>query len=167
MCSAVSTDIKNGQLVLPAALRQLPARLCRRYISIYVYIYSHVSGFQWLKITDFELDDWIYWHFFTITINDWDSLHSLLLFHCDWLGSHLRLGHLRITTDEWRMKSEDSLATELSWTVLRTPEWVRVRVIVTLRLAVYRQSVRLGVEPLKTHGQNFFLNWTPAVIVLM
>jgi hypothetical protein len=32
----------------------------------------------------------------------------------------------------------------------------RVRVRVTLRLAVYRQSVRLGAEPLETHGQNFF-----------
>jgi hypothetical protein len=27
---------------------------------------------------------------------------------------------------------------------------------VTLRLAVYRQSVRLGVESLQTHGQIFF-----------
>jgi hypothetical protein len=29
-------------------------------------------------------------------------------------------------------------------------------VTVTLRLAVYRQSVRLGAEPLETHGQNYF-----------
>jgi hypothetical protein len=27
---------------------------------------------------------------------------------------------------------------------------------ITLRLAVYRRSVRLGAEPLKTHGQDFF-----------
>jgi hypothetical protein len=27
---------------------------------------------------------------------------------------------------------------------------------VSLRLALYRQSVRLGAEPLETHGQNFF-----------
>jgi hypothetical protein len=27
---------------------------------------------------------------------------------------------------------------------------------VTLRLAVYRQTVRLGAKPLETHGQNFF-----------
>jgi hypothetical protein len=32
----------------------------------------------------------------------------------------------------------------------------RVRVRVTLRLAVYRQSVRLGAEPLETHGTEFF-----------
>jgi hypothetical protein len=31
-----------------------------------------------------------------------------------------------------------------------------VRVRVTLRLAVYSQSFRLGAEPLETHGQNFF-----------
>jgi hypothetical protein len=31
-----------------------------------------------------------------------------------------------------------------------------VRIKVTLRFAVYRQSVRLGAEPLETHGQNFF-----------
>jgi hypothetical protein len=44
---------------------------------------------------------------------------------------------------------------------------VKVKVKVTLWLAVYRQSVSLGVKPLETHDQNFFFNWTPAVIVLM
>jgi hypothetical protein len=34
--------------------------------------------------------------------------------------------------------------------------WLNFRVRVTLRLAVYRQSVRLGAEPLEIHGQNFF-----------
>jgi hypothetical protein len=33
---------------------------------------------------------------------------------------------------------------------------LRVRLRVALRLAVYRQSVSLGAEPLETHGQNFF-----------
>jgi hypothetical protein len=33
---------------------------------------------------------------------------------------------------------------------------VRVRVRVTLRLAVYRQSVHLGDKPLETHDQNFY-----------
>jgi hypothetical protein len=31
----------------------------------------------------------------------------------------------------------------------------RVRVTVTLRLAVYSQSVRLGAKPLETHDQYF------------
>jgi hypothetical protein len=40
---------------------------------------------------------------------------------------------------------------------LHTGYWLnsRVRVRVTLWLAVNRQSVRLGAEPLETHGQNF------------
>jgi hypothetical protein len=33
---------------------------------------------------------------------------------------------------------------------------VRVKVRVTLRLAPYRQAVRLGTKPLETHGQNIF-----------
>jgi hypothetical protein len=35
---------------------------------------------------------------------------------------------------------------------------VKVKVKVTLRLAVYRQSVRLGVKPLETHDQIFFFD---------
>jgi hypothetical protein len=38
------------------------------------------------------------------------------------------------------------------WTECR----ILIRVRVTLRLAVYRQSVRLGDKPLETHNQNFF-----------
>jgi hypothetical protein len=41
-----------------------------------------------------------------------------------------------------------------------------LKVKVTLRLAVYRQSIRLFVKPLETHGQRLFLNWTLAVITL-
>jgi hypothetical protein len=42
-----------------------------------------------------------------------------------------------------------------------------VRFRVTLRLAVYRHSVRLGGKPLETHNQSFFSSkWTLAVIVL-
>jgi hypothetical protein len=37
------------------------------------------------------------------------------------------------------------------------------RVRVTLRLAVYRQSVRLGAKPLEAHDQHFFFNWTLAI----
>jgi hypothetical protein len=36
-----------------------------------------------------------------------------------------------------------------------------------LRLAFYRQSVRLGDKLLETHYQHFFSNWTLAIIVLM
>jgi hypothetical protein len=71
-----------------------------------------------------EFEDWIYWHFFTITMNYnssqsmnvYDSLHSLLdheriLFHCDeWRRtnhcSHIELpSDFWITTPVWRMLS--------------------------------------------------------------
>jgi hypothetical protein len=42
-----------------------------------------------------------------------------------------------------------------------------LRVRVTLRLQVYCQSVRRGVRPLEAHDQNFFFNWTLAIIVHM
>jgi hypothetical protein len=35
---------------------------------------------------------------------------------------------------------------------------VKVKVKVTLRLAVYRQAVRLGVDPFETHDQRIFLS---------
>jgi hypothetical protein len=38
------------------------------------------------------------------------------------------------------------------------PTLKRVRVRVTLRLAVYRQSVHLGAKPLVAQDQSFFFN---------
>jgi hypothetical protein len=38
---------------------------------------------------------------------------------------------------------------------------VKVKFKVTLRLAVYRQWVRLGVKPLEVHDQRFFLQLNP------
>jgi hypothetical protein len=50
------------------------------------------------------------------------------------------------------------------WTVLNS----RIRVRVTLRLAVYRQSVRLGDKPLETHDKVIlFSKWTFAFIAFM
>jgi hypothetical protein len=43
----------------------------------------------------------------------------------------------------------------------------QVKVKVTLKLAVYRQSVRLGAKPLETHDQRLFFNRTLAITVLM
>jgi hypothetical protein len=37
---------------------------------------------------------------------------------------------------------------------------VKVKVKVTLQLAVYRQSVRHGAKPLETHDQRFFFHLT-------
>jgi hypothetical protein len=44
---------------------------------------------------------------------------------------------------------------------------IRVRIRVTLRLAVCRQSVRLDANPLRLTTNNFIFNCTPAVIVLI
>jgi hypothetical protein len=56
----------------------------------------------------------------------------------------------------------ESLRTnELNWTL-------KVKVKVTLRLAIYRQSVRLGAKPYETLMTiHFVFNWALAVIVLM
>jgi hypothetical protein len=37
-------------------------------------------------------------------------------------------------------------------------ELITVRAKVTLRLAIYHQSVRLGAKPLQAHEQSFFCN---------
>jgi hypothetical protein len=43
----------------------------------------------------------------------------------------------------------------------------KVGLRVPLRLAVYHQSVCLGVKPLEDHNQGSFCNWTLIAIVLM
>jgi hypothetical protein len=59
------------------------------YIYIYIYIYVCVcvcvvtySGFAWLIIMGSGFDDWIYWHFFTITVNCNSSHIELFWMHC-------------------------------------------------------------------------------------
>jgi hypothetical protein len=48
---------------------------------------------------------------------------------------------------------------DLTYTYSRVS--VKVKVKVTLRLAVYRQSVRLRVKSLETHDQRIFLSTEP------
>jgi hypothetical protein len=103
-------------------------------------------------------DDWIYWHFFTITLKYNNSYIKLLLNDVSLtnLYEESRID-LSLLNAAWRISD---------WSLLF---WirVRVRVRVALRMAVYRQSVRLGAKPFETHGQNFIFNWTLAVIVLI
>jgi hypothetical protein len=77
----------------------------------------------WLIIEGSGFDDWIYWHFFTITIN-YDSSHSVtvyaslrsfldhecLLFHCDEWRTNNSCSHLKLpwTTSVWRIFLEES-----------------------------------------------------------
>jgi hypothetical protein len=46
-----------------------------------VHIYCHVSGVPWRIITDFWLDDWIYWHFYY----NYSLLQSTITVHNRWL----------------------------------------------------------------------------------
>jgi hypothetical protein len=85
-----------------------------------------------------------------------DLLNSLLdyaclLFCCDWLRSDLRIGHLRITKNKWRMKNhfrgrERELLCDWRYTVNRFV---------------------LAPSPLRLTARIFFLNLTPAAIVLI
>jgi hypothetical protein len=62
---------------------------------------------------------------------------------------------LKYWTAFWILLRNESLLRMTSvFRINSTP--VRVRVRVTLRLAVYRQSVPLGAEPLETHDKQFF-----------
>jgi hypothetical protein len=71
----------------------------------------HVSRVPWLIITGSGLDDWIYWHFLTITINYnssqsmdvQDLLHSLLDYEC-----------LLFYCEEWWTKNHCSLSPRLN-----------------------------------------------------
>jgi hypothetical protein len=85
-------------------------------------------------------DNWVYWHLFTITVDYNSSQIELLL-------NDVCLANL----------SEESLQLPESWTGLFSLEF-KIKVKLTLRLAVYRQSVRLGVRPPETHDQRFFSN---------
>jgi hypothetical protein len=69
--------------------------------------YYH-KGLSWLVIVSSGFDDWIYWHFFTITIN-YDSLQSVTLYE----SLHSLLNHERFLfhCDEWRKKNFCSLIT--------------------------------------------------------
>jgi hypothetical protein len=75
---------------------------------------------QWLIITGsgFDLLALLLQSQSIITAHNQWLHYQCLIFCCDWHGSDLRFCHLRITKDEWRMKTEDSLTTEPSWTQL-------------------------------------------------
>jgi hypothetical protein len=60
-----------------------------------------------------------------------------------------------------RRKNNRSLSTMFSIVACNNWQSIRVRVRVTLRLAVYSQSVRLGAKPLEIHDQRFFFVTEP------
>jgi hypothetical protein len=74
---------------------------------------------------------------------------------------------LRQLTTHWHTVIFFRLDTprELFWLPPELPQFWSTRVRVTLRLAVYRQSFRLGVKPLETRDPRpeIFFNWILAV----
>jgi hypothetical protein len=93
-----------------------------------VYIFTY-SGLAWLIIMGSGLYVWIYWHFFTITINYnssqsmtvYGSLHSLLdyeclLFHCDERRTINHCSHIELLLNAvWRISRDWYL---LDWTTI-------------------------------------------------
>jgi hypothetical protein len=73
----------------------------------------------------------------------WLTLHSWTLNYRTVFSVLLCPNDLWLTKDEWRTKNDSR---------------IKVKVNVTLLLAVYRQSVLVGVRPLEAHYQKFFPN---------
>jgi hypothetical protein len=93
--------------------------------------------FAWLIIMGSGFDDWIYWHFFTITINCNSSHSQLLLNVCLTNLSEESQTNISLISDGFESKSGSK---------------------VTLRLVVYRQSLRLAIKPFETHAMDLFLS---------
>jgi hypothetical protein len=93
-----------------------------------VYFYQSPLSVSWQRIYN------------TLTVNK-SSNHTLSLYWQTYNSSSTTI----FPTSDLRR-----LVTALHCTL------IEVKVRVTLRLAVYRQSVRLGVKPLETHDQTFF-----------
>jgi hypothetical protein len=131
----------------------LLSKFCLRHkILSYMSIYG-----AWLIITGLDCMIGFIEHSFTITRNQ-NKLQKLTINDClglapfwldyDWLHSGISLFWSQLWLTSLLVCL--LLASVFYWSELR----VRVRVRVSLRLAVYRQSVRLGDKPLETTTSN-------------
>jgi hypothetical protein len=131
--------------------------------------YCHVSGVPWLIITGSALDDWIYWRLLCPVSLNYNQLQELtinllprtpfILVLILWRDYSvvLRCTPLYSHSPASRSPTSSELQFQLS-----NP---RVKVKVTLRLAVYRQSVRLRVtSPLRPTTRLFFFSWTRSYV---
>jgi hypothetical protein len=104
---------------------------------------------------------------------NYETLHYALLsilFHYVCFGSqlspqHCDLKHLEAVIFPYKVRKQTSRLKKHIFTLrprlhtgVNPPDLVKIKVKVTLRLAIYRQSVRLGVKPLETHDQTFFFS---------
>jgi hypothetical protein len=81
--------------------------------------------------------------------------------------SSLAVARQRLLTEDVPLQLGSRIIPALSYQLLWT-YWSKIKVKIkgTLRLAVYRQSVRPGVKPLETHDQRFyfiFLQLNPCI----
>jgi hypothetical protein len=94
---------------------------------------SHVLGFSWLLIMSSGFDDWVYWHFFTVTINYYSS-HTILTAEASLRSASRSTADLNDMSHESPRRISDwSL---LKWKSKSHCDWRSVS-----------QSVSLGVEP--------------------
>jgi hypothetical protein len=90
-----------------------------------------------------------------------DSIPPIIRIKKIWLSKLFMKSHISPHVEESCVLTIKLFIIRLWLTV-----WSLVRVKVTLRLAVYSQSVRLGKPPWDSRTVIFFFKWTLAVIVL-
>jgi hypothetical protein len=105
-----------------------------------------------VTIDEVWIGNWICWHYSELQV-----ITALSLF----CTIYKPLGHGKSSqyslVISWQRIHSRALATLSSQLNCQpSANWIRIRVTVTLRPAVYRQSVRLGDKPLETHDQHFF-----------
>jgi hypothetical protein len=116
---------------------------------------------------------WIYWTLTLVAENNYDTL-TVCTEHIKSSGGFTSRCFVAASTAEGSLPLGCPTTSGFSYQLLTTATLnvrnnCRVGVRITLRLAVYRQSVRLGAKSLESHDQRpffFFGNWTLAVIVL-
>jgi hypothetical protein len=112
------------------------------------------------------IGNWIYWtfiHLVTTYISKITIAHRPV-FSVTLLGNGLTTADVTLLPGS-RPCRLATISRQLYYS-LAADFWL-CRVRISLRLAVYRQSVRLGTKPLKAYDQRFFCNWTLTVRVLI
>jgi hypothetical protein len=149
---------------------------------IYLNILSRLGGLHVTHKTGFGLNDWIYCTLYIHTSRHYRQCSSISVLHTFQFtvtqaqGSSVFTSHILATDllqfhDHFKSHMKSSLRRLIPFLPLfcscefrrlesTTLDYCcilhRVKVKVSLRLAVCCQSVRLGARPLETHDQNFF-----------
>jgi hypothetical protein len=129
-----------------------------------------------VTVNGFFIDDRIYWTFWYsswlhFTVHTHTSVHSNVFTIVAWwrlpnADVTLPLGSRSYQLLRATAQNDGTAAVLLihshSPTISSLTDWLKSqRVIVTLRLAVYRQTLRLGTKPLEEHDQSPPNDWNP------